>query len=355
MQPELFLQEIRATARDLPPPKGTKDEALARLRTGCARYFAKLPEPPVYLRREDPLRVKAVALREEGGQILALGLALVREIGEEPQVRELLEALEAHLTVLCHLEDARLSAAELSWDDARAKERAAMSSGRKWKRTDANALPVFDPRTQRSRYDPRESKALEVRVCCPHCRMPEQYRFPGTRSEQTLTCPRCKATFIAFFGELSSARSKLEDGQRHYALEFEELSGPLSRAEFSDSQMAELGLTRGDLIALTYLPDHTLRCVQNLSSGQLLWVSPGGACFIATVAYGGTQAPELETFRRFRDRALLPNRVGRLAVRAYYAHGPRVASWIAERPRVRSAVRRGLERVRRELEREKAT
>ena len=147
---------------------------------------------------------------------------------------------------------------------------------------------------------------------------------------------------------------RVEQGRRSYAVELEELTGPISRAEFEDTSAAELSLTRGDFVALAYTLEHELRCVQNLSTGRLLWIARGGPCFVVTVAFG-PDAPELEDFRRFRDEVLLRSMGGRLAVRTYYEHGPRLATWVQAHPGVRRGVRWGLSRVHRMISRETTT
>lgn len=348
MQPTELLAMVHERALHQAPPRGPKEAARERLRNGCARFFAKVPELPVYLRKDDPMVAQAVALRDEGAEVLTLGLAFQRAEGRDPEVQELLKALEAHLVVLCLLAEARLPDAEEAWEKARELEREALASQRRWKRTGIEARPVFDPTSGVSRYDPAEAPALEVRLCCPSCRMPSQYAFGATSSEQKLSCSRCRSQFLVFFGEVRSARSWIESGTRTYAVEFDELGGPVSRVEFNDTNAEELSLTRGDLIGLTYTLEHQLRCVQNLSSGRLLWVSRGGPCFLATAVYG-EDAPELEAFRRFRDTQLLPRRSGRVMVRAYYAVGPTLAKWVAPHARVRRTLKVGLDVLHRKL------
>jgi len=73
----------------------------------------------------------------------------------------------------------------------------------------------------------------------------------------------------------------------------------------------------------------------------------GGACFIATAAYGDVDAPEVEQLRRFRDRSLLTNPFGRGFVKAYYRISPPFARMIARRPTWRMAARKVLDVVRR--------
>ena len=65
-------------------------------------------------------------------------------------------------------------------------------------------------------------------------------------------------------------------------------------------------------------------------------VSP---CFVATAAYGSPMADEIGALRRFRDRHLLNNGLGRAFVDAYYEHGPKAAAIIAEDEDLRAVTR----------------
>jgi hypothetical protein len=56
-------------------------------------------------------------------------------------------------------------------------------------------------------------------------------------------------------------------------------------------------------------------------------VSP---CFVATAAYGSALDPRIGSLRRFRDRHLRTNAVGRALVDAYYEWGPNAAEWIRQ-------------------------
>lgn len=53
-------------------------------------------------------------------------------------------------------------------------------------------------------------------------------------------------------------------------------------------------------------------------------------CFIATASYGSSMASEIGPLRRFRDRYLMTNEVGRELVDLYYEHSPAFAHYIAQ-------------------------
>jgi hypothetical protein len=52
-------------------------------------------------------------------------------------------------------------------------------------------------------------------------------------------------------------------------------------------------------------------------------------CFIATATYGSPMAPEVQTFREFRNQYLLTNTFGKSLVKVYYKVGPEAADWIS--------------------------
>jgi len=68
----------------------------------------------------------------------------------------------------------------------------------------------------------------------------------------------------------------------------------------------------------------------------------GGACFIATAAYGTPMAGEIEILRGFRDEYLLTNPVGQALVNLYYRVSPPIAGFITEHPSLKPIVRAGL-------------
>jgi hypothetical protein len=53
------------------------------------------------------------------------------------------------------------------------------------------------------------------------------------------------------------------------------------------------------------------------------------SCFIATATFGSPMAPEVVTFRQFRNQYLLTNSWGKAFVKLYYKYGPIGANWIS--------------------------
>jgi len=70
--------------------------------------------------------------------------------------------------------------------------------------------------------------------------------------------------------------------------------------------------------------------------------SGGGACFVATAAFGSPMAAQVDTLRSFRDRYLLPNAPGRDFVAWYYQNGPVGAAWMEAHPASKPLVRLAL-------------
>ncbi|NQT79176.1 MAG: hypothetical protein HQ555_02125 [Candidatus Aminicenantes bacterium] len=65
-------------------------------------------------------------------------------------------------------------------------------------------------------------------------------------------------------------------------------------------------------------------------------------CFIATAAYGSTLNPYVKILREFRDRYLMPSRLGRELVGIYYKYSPFAAELIAKHKVLKVAVRNNL-------------
>lgn len=62
-------------------------------------------------------------------------------------------------------------------------------------------------------------------------------------------------------------------------------------------------------------------------------------CFIATAVYGDPYAPEVVALRSFRDKSLMPTKIGRLFVKNYYRYSPKVAEKLKKHPRISAIIR----------------
>jgi hypothetical protein len=71
--------------------------------------------------------------------------------------------------------------------------------------------------------------------------------------------------------------------------------------------------------------------------------SSSDSCFIATAAYQTSSHADLDTFREFRDRRLLPTYLGRQLVVIYYRLGPKAATIVAINSSIQRRVRKALE------------
>ncbi len=68
----------------------------------------------------------------------------------------------------------------------------------------------------------------------------------------------------------------------------------------------------------------------------------GSGCFIATAAFGSKFEKHVRLLRRFRDFYLMPNKIGRAFVNAYYRYSPPMADFIANHDTLRALVRLSL-------------
>ena len=209
------------------------NEQVDRLRLALADFFHRLPEVPVYRRRDDPA-IKLAAERAEEGQRL---LETARLLGEAPGARTLREALEAHLEVLDLLKAGRVEAAEVPWHRALALERVAVSARRLWSRSDEVVPPVYRHATGESRYDPRPEAAVKVKLACPNasCRKIDDFDFSARHATHLFVCAHCQQRFYAYFAELLDLRVEAKAKHHHrYQFRVREMNGSTSRVDFMD-------------------------------------------------------------------------------------------------------------------------
>lgn len=200
LQPEELFKAAQQRAETMSLPRA--QEAQEQLRAQALALFARIPEPPVYHRAEDPARKAAEALLPELEKVLALALAVGRA-GNWEATERILAALKAHGEALCHTEDGRLVQAEEAWRRALELERLAHPT-RALGSKETVAEPVYDRTSGASRYDPRQEPVAQVKLICPNtgCKRINDYGYvpgPGTRR---YVCPACGTPFLAYFGEL---------------------------------------------------------------------------------------------------------------------------------------------------------
>jgi hypothetical protein len=332
VHPQELFTSVLARSRALgPPPAG--DAALERYRADCTEWVARVPEPPLYRRAQDPSRARAAALLPDGEGLLARGWALLQAGVASAADTTLTQALEAHLESLCLVTEGQLERAEAAWARASALERKARAARRTFVREEEVELPVWDAGTGASRFDPRPAPSLRVRLACPQwaCRRAEEIQLSPTYAIHRRTCLRCGQPYVAYLAEARELSVERTPGGRRYGFRVEALGGGLSRVEFDDDGTDLLAVVRGDLLAFLYTAERELRGVTNMSTGRTLWVTRSGPCYLATHVYGES-APELFYFRAFRDRVLVQSAPGRCLVRAYYRGAPVLVRWLPRHP-----------------------
>lgn len=329
------LEEFRARAKGrLAKLSAQPNDGLDAFQRDALAFFARVPEPPLYRRRDDPTRALAGELLTEAEMLLARAWRLGDEVKQFPQ------AIEAHSLALALLAEGKVEAAEPLWHAALAQERSATAPLRLWSRTDEKRAEVFDAESRRSRFDPRPEAQVEAKLACPSCRKVSAFSLSPRVATHSLECVKCSSAFVAYVAELRSLEvTHLAKSRRRYHFSVEELTGLQARVEFDDSNTGELSASRRDLLAFLYDTSTALRGVLNLNTSRVLWVSAPGPCFVATVAFG-EGAPELHALRGFRDRVLLRSRAGRVFTETYYRVGPVMAGAVA-----RSSVLSGLTRA----------
>ncbi len=261
----MAIEDLKARARAQASEISITGEASLAgemLRADAMRFFSRVPEPPVYRRRDDPAVVKAKALITEGEKLLAQSYALERLAGG---LQAWTIALERHLEAMSLLSEGKIEAAEAPWHEALAAERAATASKRLWSRDDGVERPVFDKAGARSRFDPAPEASMKVKLVCPMCRKTGDYACSVRHATHGFVCTSCRAPFSAYFGEVRACEMVPLTKGRRYTFRLDELSGAQTQLQVDDWGKDALPVARRDLVAFLYSPSTQLRGVLNLS------------------------------------------------------------------------------------------
>jgi len=319
------------------------------------------PEVPAYIWKEDSLWAEVPKrLKQADAYAQKLEACIAQTEAQAAELSALKALLAAQKATLLCLQQGQLADAEVQEAHARRLETqlAEMLSLFSWPK--AERRPVYDKATQVSRYDAVVEHPGTVQVFCAFrgCMKPQTLEFSPTNSWYAPTCMACGRPFLVFIARLLEVQTEKRRGHARYVLRLEDAQQKHVRVEFLDASGDVWQVVEKDYLALLYawhVPhapqtknDAQLGALVNLTRKHVFWPSKVGPCFVVT-AFLGEDAKELPAFRRFRDEVLLQSSAGRLAVKVYYALGPRAARFLKAQPWLRAPMRRVLRRIHRRL------
>ncbi len=328
---------------------GHRDTATPLFLQELAEVGARLALTGAAPRGREPSREKATARLPEAEALLARALVVrkgARGGRFQPQADAIVAGLEAQVRALASIAQGQIVRGEEQAGRAQVASRAINELSAAFHRVNAGEPPVFDRASGVSRYDPHPVAQLEVTLPCPNrtCRKAALYGLSTRSPHHRFECTTCKQPFLGYFGEVRSVEQTTSARGLRNSLRLDEVGGRERTVSFEDASGGRLPVAPHDLVALLYTVSHVLVAVENLSTARVLWVQGRDTCFLATAALG-TRAAELEVFRSFRDRALLPRPWGRAAVRTYYRVSPRLVPFVERSPGLRRALRWTLRRA----------
>lgn len=115
----------------------------------------------------------------------------------------------------------------------------------------------------------------------------------------------------------------------------------------SDPAEKAAAISRIQQLALLHPGDQNISAVRNIVSQQ----QARGGCYVATAVYGSYDCPEVWVLRRFRDRSLAKNWLGRIGIGVYYSLSPVLVRLLGRRQWFATALRRPLDALVAQLQR----
>lgn len=85
-----------------------------------------------------------------------------------------------------------------------------------------------------------------------------------------------------------------------------------------------------------------VRFVENTKNTN--WVNNSSGCYIATMAYGSYEHPQVQILRKFRDDVLLSSFFGKLFVKIYYFTSPKIVLVFKNQITLNTIIRKLLDR-----------
>lgn len=163
-----------------------------------------------------------------------------------------------------------------------------------------------------------------------------------TLAEICGTFPKPSKTFVGFIEDHSKTGVFEGTTQEASVIAMKnawQLENKEPTVRFAATDEAVIGYVRGVAERAAQSPCKMLVVMDMNKAMTSVWIVPKGMCFIATAAYGSPLSAEVLVLSRFRDEVLLRSKLGRSAVRLYYAVSPPVASYIEGRKSLKALIR----------------
>lgn len=156
------------------------------------------------------------------------------------------------------------------------------------------------------------------------------------------TFPKSSKTFVGFIEDHSKTGAFEGTTQEASVIAMKsawQLEDKPPTKIFAPTDESVIGYVRNVAERATQSPCKMLVVIDMNKAMTSVWVVPKGMCFIATAAYGSPFAAEVLVLSQFRDEVLLRSKLGRYAVRLYYAVSPPIASSIEGKKPLKVVIR----------------